>query len=221
MSDKPMVSPERVVMGVRALGLFLALGLFVLPRVCVARTALFARNSSESDDDFMARVLGGSAELAQKVVRSTELANGKVTLIGFTAAEDGALVGHLLVETPTGPYVHVQFPSCEVDGGWPNLLAVFFARTGKEVNRDLAVLCRWDVNGVEGDADGAFYGAEFYRLKAHGSDMVVDPIKELNAKFKTANLVVDKPGRTVWIERAKFKTVAEVKRLLAKMGLRQ
>ena len=199
--------------------LALALGVVVVPRV--TRAEVVTRKSSESDDDFMTRALGGSAELAQKVVRSTALVNGKVTLIGFVAGEDGALVGHLLVETPPGPYMHVQFPSCEVDGDWPNLMAVFFARTGKDGGRDLAVLCRWDVNGVEGDADGAFYSAEFYRLKSHGSDMVVEPVIELNAKFKTADLIVDKPGKVVWIEKAKFKTVAEVKRLLTKMGLHQ
>lgn len=191
----------------------------LVPRV--ARAEVVARSPSESDDDFMLRVLGGSAELAQKVVRSTMLASGKVTLIGFVAAEDGALVGQLLVQTSTGSYEHLQFPSCEVDGGWPNLLAVFFARTGKGGGRDLAVLCRWDVNGVEGDADGAFYSAEFYRLKARGSGTVVEPVTELNAMFRTADLVVDKPGKVVWIKRAKFKTVAEVKKLLTKMGLPQ
>jgi hypothetical protein len=205
----------------RALWILLALGLAVEPRVAVAREDVVARTSSESDDDFMVRVLGGSAELAQKVIRTTVLANGKVALIGFVTAEDDALIGHLLIETTTDRYRHVQFPSCDVDGGWPHLLAIFFARTAKGGGRDLAVLCRWDVNGIEGDADGAWYSAEFYRLKERGSDMAVEPVTELNAKFKTADLIVDKPGKVVWIRKAKFKTVAEVKKMLTKMGLSQ
>jgi hypothetical protein len=54
------------------------------------------RKPSESDDDLV-RVLGLSSELAQKVVRSTELARGKVTPIGFVNAKDNTLVGHLLI----------------------------------------------------------------------------------------------------------------------------
>jgi hypothetical protein len=216
MSDKPMIRPERVMKAAHAPWMLLALGLAVAPRVGVAREDVVARNSSESDDDFMVRVLGGSAELVQKVIRTTVLANGKVALIGFVAAEDGALVGHLLIETATGRYRHVQFPSCDVNGGMPNLLAVFFARTAKDGGRDLAVLCSWDIRHLE--VSGTDYSAEFYRLKDRESDMAVEPLAKLNKKFETSDLVYVDERRTL---KAKFKTVAEVKKLLTKMGLRQ
>jgi hypothetical protein len=119
----------------------LAVGLAVLTHVSLANAEVVVRSSSETDDTFMARVLGSSAELAQKVVRSTEIAGGKLTLIGFVNREDDTLVGHLLVETSPGRYEHVEFPSCDEEGGAPELLAVFFARTVKGGGRDLAVLC--------------------------------------------------------------------------------
>jgi len=168
----------------------------------------------------MVRVLGGSSELAQKVVRSTELANGNVTLIGFAAAEDQSLVGHILIEIASGRYRHVQFPSCDEEGGWPTLLAVFFARTTKGGGRDLAVLCSWDVRHLE--VDGTDYCAEFYRFKERDRKWSWSRIKDLNAKFETADLVrVDVRGKVAGREKAKFKTVAEVKKMLTNMGLNQ
>src|SRR5262245_52661153 len=101
-----------------------ALGLLVALQVGVARADAVVRNPSESDNDFMTRVLGPSSELAQKPFRSTELAGGKVTVIGFENAENNTLVGHLLIETSPGHYEHVKFPSCDEEGGAPELLAV-------------------------------------------------------------------------------------------------
>jgi hypothetical protein len=93
----------------------------------------------EGDDDFMIRVLGPSSELAHKVVRTTELAGGKPTLIGFVnVPESNSLVGHLLIETSPARYQHVTFPSCQEEGGAPELQAVFFARTVNGAGRDLA-----------------------------------------------------------------------------------
>jgi len=168
----------------------------------------------------MARVLGHSSELAQKVVRSTELASGRVTLIGFVNDEHNSLVGHLLIETSPGRYEHVKFPSCEEEGGAPELLAVFFARTIKGGGRDLAVLCSWEARGAI--VNGMSYSAQFYRLKERGAQMVVEPVMDMNAKFQTDDLVrSNEHGKWVQGPKAKFKTVAEVKKLLTKMGLKQ
>ena len=97
----------------------LAVGLAVVTQVGLANAEVVVRKPSETDDNFMARVLGASAELAQKVVRSTEIANGRLALIGFVNREDNTLVGHLLVEMSPGRYEHVEFPSCDEEGGAP------------------------------------------------------------------------------------------------------
>ena len=168
----------------------------------------------------MARVLGHSSELAQKVVRSTELASGRVTLIGFINAEDNSLVGHLLIETSPSRYEHVKFPSCEEQGGAPELLAVFFARTVQGRGRDLAVLCGWEARAAI--VNGMSYSTQFYRLKEKGAQVVVKPVTDMNAKFQTDDLVrSNERGKWVHGPKAKFKTVAEVKKLLTKMGLKQ
>jgi hypothetical protein len=214
------IGAKRSVRPARRKWIWLALGLAVALRVGVARADVLVRKPSESDDDFMTRVLGPSSELAQKVVRSTEIARGKVTLIGFVNAKDNTLVGHLLVETSPGHYEHVTFSSCDEEGGAPDLLAVFFARTAKDGGRDLAVLCHWDIQHAV--AQGDDYAAQFYRVKEKGSKMVVEPVTELNTKFDTADVSqTDKHGRWVRGSRARFKTVAEVKKLLNSMGLKQ
>jgi hypothetical protein len=199
---------------------WLVIGLALALQTGVARADGVVRKASESDDDFMARVLGPSSDLAQKVVRSTEIAGGKATLIAFVNAKDNTLVGHLLIETSPGHYEHVTFPSCDEEGGAPDLLAVFFARTTKDGGRDLAVLCHWDIQHAV--AQGDDYAAQFYRVKEKDSKMVVEPVTELNKKFDTADVSqTDQHGKWVRGSRAKFKTVAEVKKLLNKMGLKQ
>ena len=216
----PLIGPKRSVKLAHGRWIWLALGLAVAFQVGIARADVVVRNSSEGDDDFMARVLGHSSELAQRVVRSTELASGRVTLIGFVNAEDNSLVGHLLIETSPGRYEHVKFPSCEEEGGPPELLAVFFARTVKGGGRDLAVLCSWEARSAI--VNGMSYSAQFYRLKEKGAQMVVEPMTDMNAKFQTGDLVrINEHGKWVHGPKAKFKTVAEVRKLLTKMGLKQ
>ena len=104
---------ERRARRVHGRWLWLVLGLALTCHAPLARADLVAREPSETDDDFTARVIGLSPRLAQKVVRSTELAGGKPTLIGFVNAKDSTLVGHLLVEVSPAHYEHVTFPSCD------------------------------------------------------------------------------------------------------------
>jgi hypothetical protein len=219
------VAPKRSAKPTQGKWIWLALAFAVALQARIARAEVVVRNPSEGDDDFFARVLGPSVEIAQKVVRATELAGHKVTLIGFArpkddSAEDNSLVGHLLIERSPGRYEHVRFASCQEEGGAPELLAVFFARTVKGGGRDLAVLCRWEARHAV--AQGMLYGAQFYRLKERGSEMVVEAVTDLNRKFETDDLVRENDhGKWVQGPKAKFKTVAEVKKLLTKMGLKQ
>ncbi len=178
------------------------------------------RTPAEGDDALMARVAGGSGELAQKVVRSNEIAGGKLALIGFVNAPDNSLIGHVLVETSADHYQHVAFPSCDEEGGPPELMAVFFARTAKDRGRDLAVLCGWPANGEA--TNGRLYAAEFYRVDVTQTKVTVTSLKDLNGKFNTADMLEsDGHGHWTRTRTATFKTVAGVKKLLNKMGLRQ
>ena len=66
------------------------------------------------------------------------------------------------------------------------------------------------------------YAAEFYRVSTKGSRTVVEPLSDLNKKFETCDEVgVNKKGEWIRTRRAEFKTVAEVKKRLAKMGIDQ
>jgi hypothetical protein len=200
--------------------LWLVLGFALAFQSRFARADAVVRVPSESDDDFIVRVLGPSPRLAQKVVRSTELAGGKPTLIGFVNAKDSNLVGHLLIETSPGHYEHVTFPSCDEEGGPPRLLAVFFARTTKEGGRDLAVLCKWDDEHAV--VNGTSYSALFDRVTEKGSKISVQPLTDLNKQFDTDDEVrLNKNGKWVQGPKPKFTTVAGVKKLLTKMGLKQ
>ncbi len=208
----------------------LAVALVALMPAVTARGEVVARKASESDDDFMARVLGPSTELAQKVVRSTEIAGGKLALIGFVNHQDDSengsqggnvLVGHLLIESSPNQYEHVVFPSCDEEGGAPKLEAVFFARTIKGAGRDLAVLCSWDHGGQV--VNGTCYDTEFYRVKEAGTKIAVETAKDFKGKFDTCDsFEANARGKMVRRSRAaKLTTVAEVKKALVKMGLKQ
>ena len=185
-----------------------------------AHAEAVVRKPAETDDSFMSRVAGKSGDLAQKVVRSNEIAAGKVALIGFVSTSENSLVGHLLIETSADHYEHASFPSCDEEGGAPELLAVFFARTVKGGQRDLAVLCAWEHGGQA--VNGTAYAAEFYRVDASRPTVTVRSLTDLNGKFNTADMVeVNQHGKWIRTGKAKFKTAAEVKRLLTKMDVPQ
>jgi hypothetical protein len=70
--------------------------------------------------------------------------------------------------------------------------------------------------------NGASYGARFYRLREGASTTIVEPVADLDKKFDTSDVVEkDKHGKWVQGSHAKFKTVADVKKLLSRMGLKQ
>ncbi len=185
-----------------------------------ARADTLVRKPTESDDTLMSRAAQNAGELAQKVVHSNEIAGGKPTLIGFVNAPDYNVIGHLLIERTRDHYEHVSFPSCDDEGGPPQLMAVFFARTVKGAGRDLAVLCTWEHGGQA--QNGTVYAAEFYRIDASGSKTTVTRLTDLNRKFVTSDIAeVNKHGKWITTGKATFKTVADVKKLLMKMGLPQ
>lgn len=200
------------------------IGLAIVLGANAARAESVDRNPSETDGGFMARVLGPSAELAQKVIRSSELAGGKAALIAFVNTRDESadhskggdlLVGHLLIQTSPTRFEHVTFPSCDEEGGAPELLAVFFARTAEGRGRDLAVLCGWDSHGM-------CYGAEFYRLEETGPKMAVRSMTDLKKEFFSCDETdLSRTGMWTHGRRARFKTVSQVKALLAKKGIKQ
>ena len=171
----------------------------------------------------MGRVLGESVELAQDVVRSTEIARGKTALIGFVLREDDTLIGHLLIEQKPGRFEHVEFPTdCDEEGGAPKLEAVFFARTVKGGGRDLGILCSWEARHAI--VDGTLYRALFYRVSEVGGHLVVEPVASLNENksFTTSDLTrLDKQGKWTNGPKPTFTTVAGVKKLLKKMGIEQ
>ena len=82
------------------------------------------------------------------------------------------------------------------------------------------MLCRWEARHAV--ANGTSYAAQFYRFKESGSKMAVEPVTELNKKFQTEAMVrLDDRGKWVRGPKAKFTTVAEVKKLLKQMGMKQ
>jgi len=184
---------------------------------------LINRGPSESDSQLMARVLGASADLAQDVVHSTDIAAGKMTVIGFVLGEDSTLIGHLLVEQSPGRFQHVEFPTaCDEEGGAPKLEAVFFARTVKGGGRDLGILCSWEAQHAI--VNGTLYAASFYRLAETGDRLAVEPVTNLNKdkRFTTSDLTHrDQRGKWVNGPKPTFTTVAGVKKLLKKMGIEQ
>lgn len=202
----------------RALGAFaIAFFLAFTPKPC--RSESVERNVQESDERFVGRILGASAELAHPLVRSTELVPEKVSIIAFVDDGEDNLIGHLFVETSPAKFEHVTFPSCEAEGGRPELSAVFFARTVKGKPRDLGVLCNWSVRHL--DVAGELYAALFYRVTKDPTEIRVQPVSELKKAFQTDELERNVHGRWVEASKATFKTVAQVKKRLTQMGIAQ
>jgi len=113
----------------------------------------------------------------------------------------------------------LTFPSCEGEGGRPELSAVFLARTAKGRPRDLGVLCSWSVQHL--DVAGELYAARFYRVTQDSKEVRIRPLSELTKAFQTDELDRKVHGRWVEASKAAFKTVAQVRKRLTQMGIEQ
>ncbi|MDB5734067.1 MAG: hypothetical protein JWP16_2086 [Alphaproteobacteria bacterium] len=130
---------------------------------------------------------------------------------GGEQEEDRELVA--LEKMPGGGYRQRKVTTGEEEGGTAKIEAIAFANADKDPAKELIVLLSWPVQHA--DVSGTLYEVRIFDDVPPDAAQVTY-LKSLSAHFNRHSCECDRDGEKP--EHADFKTVAAIKRELAKMG---
>ena len=182
------------------------------------RAQTVARQPAESPEAFAKRMMPAQHKLAHPVLEvSTWGGNAKsiIALYGFNNPTNrnggfNQINGYLYLLTAPNQYRKILFGPLEENGGYPEVLAVFFANADNDAAKEMLVLCR--IPQQHYDYTGAFYETYIFDNP--------DQTNELKIFGTLSNLFsgCDCSRRDGTVETAKYQTAAAIKAGLKKMG---
>jgi hypothetical protein len=186
----------------------------------------YVRQDNESVEAFMDRYKPDSSELAHPVIETLSLDSSKNIIIAFFKKKHfiikkmstytdyssySYLIGYLFIPSSDKSYERKLIDTIPPDGGDPEIIAVFFANADKKEDKELVVLCQYEQ--VHYDYGGAFYETYIY-------DYSPKKIKYL-VKLSESFFGCECNWRNGKKQKAKFKTAADIKNRLQKLGFKQ
>jgi hypothetical protein len=178
------------------------------------------RKPTETASQFVARLKPRTRQLAHPALETTAW-SGQKTIIALYGYDDLAdantgynrIDGHIYLQKSPGQYRDISFGPIEEDGGYPEILSVFFANADTDVAKELIILCKYPQKHT--DYEGDFY--ETFIFDNPGLKTQLTYFKKTSEKF-TGCECEQTNGKN---EVAKYKTAAAVKARLAGMGFKQ
>ena len=188
---------------------------------CLSATLVRGQTSplSRQEDiaDVINRLRPGGYKLAHPALETTVWKNGQrtiITLYDYDDATDATnfnkIEGHLYREVAPGIYRDIAFGPIKEDGGYPEVLSVFFANADADASKELIVLCKYPQQHY--DYEGNFY--ETFIFDSPGQKAQLFPLEKVGEKFYGCECNW-RNGKT---EVAQYKTAAAVKAGLKRMG---
>ena len=118
-------------------------------------------------------------------------------------------------QKPSGRYRRVLIGHIEPEGGDPRIEAAFFANANEDPEKELVVIVSWEQ--VHYDAHGTLYGTMVYARPSAPQADSFRYLKEISEKVSGSCECEWRDGRKA---KSRFKTAAEVKAALRKLGYR-
>jgi hypothetical protein len=179
------------------------------------------RLDNETAEMFAKRLIPGAAKLAHPVIETNGWGTGAKAIVAFYGYDDARdpntsfnkILGHLYFPVGENSYRDILLSPIEEDGGYPEILSVFFANADKDETKELIVLCKIEQRHY--DMSGAFY--ETFIFDNPNEAKQLNYLDKLSAKFRGCECGW-RDGKT---EVAKYKTAKEIKAGLVKMGFKQ
>jgi hypothetical protein len=176
------------------------------------------RGDHETTEAFIKRIIPESTELVHPIIETNVWDSAAKAILVFYGYDDpkdinagfNTITGRLYVPLGKGSYRTIPFGPIEENGGYPEVISVFFANADKDKAKELVVLVKHDQRHY--DYSGAFYGAYIYDNP--GTDSTLTYLEDLSEKFNGCEC----GWREGKEETAKYKTASEVKAGLKKMG---
>ncbi|MBO0950798.1 hypothetical protein [Fibrella forsythiae] len=138
-----------------------------------------------------------------------------IALYGYPADKADTLsfskiMGHIYTQTQAGSYHDTPFGPIDEDGGFPEVLSVFYANANKDKTNELIVLAKYPQR--HHDYSGNFYETHIYTINTKKNQTTY--LAKLSEKFWGCDCEYT-DGRK---ETTSYKTAKEVKAGLKKMG---
>ena len=193
---------------------FIFLGIFCLS-ITLSQGQTIQRKRTETAGQFVARLKPRTLQLAHPVLEITALSGQKaiVALYGYDDSADAntgynRIDGHLFLQKSPGQYRDIYFGPIAEDGGYPEVLSVFFANADSDAAKELIILCKYPQSHA--DYNGDFY--ETFIFDNPGPKTQLAYLKKTSEKF-TGCECNWRNGKT---EVAQYKITAAVKAGLKK-----
>jgi hypothetical protein len=193
----------------------------ILAIICLSKTLaqgqMLQQQKDETIEHFVNRIKPNTRELAHPVLETTVWGTGQKTIIVLYGYDDyrdantgyNKIDGHLYIQESEGRYKDICFGPIEENGGYPEILSVFFANADKDAAKELIILCKYPQQHY--DYGGAFYETFIFDNPAQKPNLVY--LDKVSKQFYGCECGW-RNGKT---EVAKYKTAAAVKTSLKNM----
>ena len=168
------------------------------------------RQDNEATEAFIKRLMPDTTELAHPIIETNTwdtTAKAVIAFFGYDETTDvntgfNKIFGHLYLPTGQNNYRDISFGPIVEDGGYPEIISVFFANADKDKAKELIVLCKYDQRHY--DYNGEFYETFIFDNPNQQNELTYfDKLSEMfwgcecswrtgktkTAKYKTARVV--------------------------------
>ncbi len=176
------------------------------------------RQDNETVEAFIRRLVPDTMEITHQVIETNTWDTTAKAIIAFYGHDDTSdintgfnkIFGHLYLPVGQNNYRDISFGPIEEDGGYPEIISVFFVNADKDKAKELIVLCKYEQRHY--DYDGEFYETFIFDNPQQQNQLTY--FEKLSEKFWGCECGW-RSGKT---ETAKYKTAKDVKAKLKQFG---
>lgn len=176
------------------------------------------RQDNETVEAFIKRLVPDTMEITHQVIETNTWDTTAKAIVAFYGYDDTSdintgfnkIFGHLYLPVGQNNYRDISFGPIEEDGGYPEIISVFFANADKDKAKELIVLCKYEQRHY--DYDGEFYETFIFDNPQQKNQLTY--FEKLSEKFWGCECGC-RNGKT---ETAKYKTAKDVKAKLKQLG---
>jgi len=180
------------------------------------------RQDSETTETFIKRLTPDTTQLVHQIIETNAWDTTSKAIIAFYGYDDSSdintgfneIAGHLYLPIGQNNYRDISFGPIGEDGGYPEIISVFFANADRDKAKELIVICKYEQRHY--DYGGEFYETFIYDNPVDNTDHLTY-FNALSEKFWGCECAWREEEKRK-PETAKYKTAKEVKAGLRKIG---
>jgi hypothetical protein len=199
----------------------LILLLLVLIGANMSRAQTLARQDDEDAEAFVNRIMPEGMALAHHVIETNRWSRSAKMIVACYGRNDttdrngginnySTIEGHVYLPIGENNYRDITFGPIEEEGGYPEIVSIFFANADKDTTKEMIVLCKYWMKNY--DFEGTLYKAFIYDNPTKENKLLY--MEDLSRKF----FGMEGNWRDGKINKAKYKTAKDIRAKLKQMG---